>query len=160
MLALFKLMQLGSRYHRDWFVILRIGLGILLFTKGIDFINNTVQLEGILLNTKQAELYASWFAFVIAWAHIFGGLFIVIGLFTRLFCLIQLPIVIVALGMSVSYHILSGYALFEIVVGFALLVFFSLEGGGALSLDQYYIFRKNEDLKILEEKKLWKALPE
>jgi uncharacterized membrane protein YphA (DoxX/SURF4 family) len=158
MIALYKLMQLGSRYHRDWFVILRVGLGILLFTKGINFINNTVQLEEILSSTKHVELYASWFAFVIAWAHIFGGLFIVMGLFTRIFCLVQLPIVLVALSMSVSYHILSGYALFEIIVGFVLLVFFSLEGGGVLSLDRYYILRENEDLRILEKKRLWKAM--
>jgi uncharacterized membrane protein YphA (DoxX/SURF4 family) len=153
-------MQLGSRYHRDWFVILRVGLGILLFTKGINFINNTVQLEEIISNTKQAELYASWFAFVIAWAHIFGGLFIVMGLFTRIFCLVQLPIVLVALSMSVSYHILSGYSLFEIIVGFVLLVFFALEGGGTLSLDSYYIFRRKEDLRIIEEKNQWKAVSE
>jgi uncharacterized membrane protein YphA (DoxX/SURF4 family) len=160
MIALFKLMQLGSRYHRDWFVILRVGLGILLFTKGIDFISNTVRLEEILSNTKQAELYASWFAFVVAWAHIFGGLFIVMGLFTRIFCLIQLPIVLVALGMSVSYHILSGYALFEIMLGTVLLVLFAIEGGGKLSMDGYYIFRRNEDLRISDHKKQWNAAHE
>lgn len=151
MIALYRLMQLGSKYHRDWFVILRVGLGILLFTKGINIINNTVQLEEILSNTKHVELYASWLAFVIAWAHIFGGLFIVMGLFTRIFCLVQLPIVLVALSMSVSYHILSGYALFEIITGFVLLVFFSLEGGGALSLDSHYFLRKKEDLDIVAE---------
>ncbi len=160
MIAFFRLMQLGSKYHQDWFVILRVGLGILLFTKGINIINNTVQLEAILTNTKQTELVASWFAFVIAWAHIFGGLFIIIGLFTRIFCLVQLPIVIVALGMSVSYHILSGYALFEIIVGFVLLVFFSLEGGGKLSLDSYYVSREIEDLRIIEKKNFWKAAQE
>jgi putative oxidoreductase len=160
MIALFKLMQLGSKYHRDWLIILRVGLGILLFTKGIFFISNTVQLEGILANTKHIELYASWFAFVIAWAHIFGGLFIVMGLFTRLFCLIQLPIVLVALSMSVFYHILTGYALFEIIVGTVLLVFFAIEGGGKLSMDGYYIFRKNEDLRISEHKKQWQAANE
>ncbi len=151
MIALYRLMKLGSKYHRDWFVILRIGLGILLFTKGINIINNTVQLEEILYNTKHIELYASGFAFVVAWAHIFGGLFIVMGLFTRVFCLVQVPIVLVALSMSVSYHILTGYALFEIIVGFVLLVFFSLEGGGTLSLDNYFIFRKKEDMKIITE---------
>ena len=158
MIAFFRLMQLGSKYHQDWFVILRVGLGILLFTKGINIINNTVQLEAILTNTHRTELVASWFAFVIAWAHIFGGLFIIIGLFTRTFCLVQLPIVIVALGMSVSYHILSGYALFEIIVGFVLLVFFSMEGGGAISLDHYYIFRKEADIRNLEKKILWEAV--
>jgi len=160
MIALYRLMQLGSKYHQDWFIILRVGLGILLFTKGINFINNTVQLEAILSNTHQTALQASWVAFVIAWAHIVSGLFIILGLFTRIFCLMQLPIVLVALSMSVSYHILSGYALFEIITGFVLLVFFSLEGGGAFSLDSYYIFRKNEDNRILEEKNQWKAAHE
>lgn len=160
MIALFRLMQLGSKYHQDWFVLLRVGLGILLFSKGIHFISDTVQLETILANTKHSELYASWFAITIAWVHLLGGVFIVIGLFTRFFCLIQLPIVVVALSMSVSYHILSGYALFEIIVGFVLLVFFLIEGGGALSLDRFYVSRSIEDLRILEKKNLWKAAQE
>lgn len=160
MIALYRLMQLGSKYHQDWFVILRVGLGILLFTKGIIFISDTVQLEAILANTNQTELYASWFAVVIASVHILGGIFIVMGLFTRIFCLIQLPIVVVALSMSISYHILSGYALFEIITGFVLLVFFSIEGGGTFSLDRFYVSRKIEDLRILEKKNLWKSAQE
>jgi uncharacterized membrane protein YphA (DoxX/SURF4 family) len=137
-----------------------VGLGILLFTKGINIINNTVQLEEILANTNHSVLYASWYAVIIAWAHIVGGLFIIVGLFTRIFCLIQIPIVLAAFGISVSYHILSGYALFEIIFGFVLLVFFSLEGGGALSLDKFYKFRKNEDVRISEQKRHLKAAHE
>jgi uncharacterized membrane protein YphA (DoxX/SURF4 family) len=160
MIALFKLMQLGSKFHRDWFVIFRVGLGILLFTKGINIINNTVQLEEILANTNHSVLYASWYAVIIAWAHIVGGLFIIVGLFTRVFSLIQIPIVLVALGVSISYHILSGYALFEIIFGFILLVFFSLEGGGSFSLDKFYFFRKKEDIRISEQKRILKAAHE
>lgn len=51
----------------------------------------------------------------------------------------------------------SGYALFEIIVGFILLVFFSMEGGGALSFDHYYIFRKEGDIRNLKKKNLWAA---
>ncbi len=143
-----RLMQWGSKQHQDWFVILRVGLGVLLFTKGIIFISNTVQLETILISRNETELQASWLAFTIAWAHIFGGLFIVGGMFTRFFCLVQLPIVTVALIMSITYHLLSGYALFEIITGFVLLIFFLVEGGGAISIDHYFRISKNGGLQI------------
>lgn len=149
MKVLSRLMQWGSKHHQDWFVILRVGLGVLLFTKGINFISNTVQLEGILISRNETELQASWLTLTIAWAHIFGGLFIVGGMFTRIFCLVQLPIVTVALILSVTNHILSGYALFEIITGFVLLIFFLVEGGGTISIDHYLRTRRNMDLQVL-----------
>jgi uncharacterized membrane protein YphA (DoxX/SURF4 family) len=148
MKTLSRLMQWGTAHHSDWFVVLRVLLGILLFSKGIDFISNIVQLQELLSQQKNVQLQASWLPFVIAGAHIFGGLFIVMGLFTRSFCLVQLPIVTAAIIMNLSNQFLQGYALIEIIAVFMLLLMFLLEGGGAISLDRHYYFRKGDDLML------------
>ena len=144
MKKLSRLMQWGSDHHSDWFVVLRVFLGILLFTKGIDFISNIVQLQELLLQQKNIQFQISWLPFAIAGAHIFGGLFLVMGLFTRVFCLLQLPIVTTAFIMNVSNHNLGGTALTESIVALLLLVMFLLEGGGTFSLDRYYYFKKSD----------------
>ncbi|MEQ1799744.1 MAG: DoxX family protein [Lacibacter sp.] len=144
-----RLMQWGSDHQPDWFVVLRVALGLLLFTKGIDFISNMVQFQDLLEQQKNVRFEISWVAFAIAWAHIFGGLFIVLGLFTRAFCLVQLPIVTAALIVSISSHILSGFALFEIIAAFLMLLLFVLGGGGTLSLDHHYsLFEKEKELTL------------
>jgi len=145
-----RLMQWGSDHHPDWFVVIRVALGLLLFTKGIDFISNMVQFQDLIDQQKNVKFEVSWLAFAIAWAHIFGGLFIVLGLFTRAFCLVQLPIVTAALIVSVSNHILSGYALFEIIAAFVMLLLFVLGGGGTLSLDRHYSLFKRDNELILQ----------
>lgn len=148
MKTLSKLMQWGSKQNQDWFVVLRVVLGVLLLIKGIDFISNVVQLQELLSVQKNLELQISWLPLVIAWAHIFGGLFIAVGLFTRFFCLVQLPIVTAALIMSISYNIVSVTELFEVITAFALLILFLLEGGGAVSLDRYYYYKKYSELQL------------
>jgi uncharacterized membrane protein YphA (DoxX/SURF4 family) len=148
MKRLSKLMQRGSKQNRDWFVVLRVVLGVLLLIKGIDFISNVVQLQEFLSVQKNLELEISWLPLVIAWAHIFGGLFIAVGLFTRFFCLVQLPIVTAALIMTISYNILSVTELFEVITAFVLLILFLLEGGGTVSLDRYYYYKKYNDLQL------------
>jgi uncharacterized membrane protein YphA (DoxX/SURF4 family) len=143
-----RLMKWDTSHHTGWLVVLRVALGILLLTKGIYFISNIVQLQELLLQQKSMNLQISWLPFAIAWAHIFGGLFIVVGLFTRAFCLVQLPIITAALMLHVSTHSLSSFALAEIIAAFMLLTVFLLEGGGAISLDRYYYFRKSEDMML------------
>lgn len=141
-------MQWGSKQSQDWFVVFRVVLGILLLIKGIDFISNVVQLQELLSVQKNLELQISWLPLVIAWVHIFGGIFIAVGLFTRFFCLVQLPIITAALIMSISYNILSVTELFEVIAALVLLIVFLLQGGGAVSLDRYYYYNKFTELQI------------
>ena len=64
---------------------------------------------------------------------------ILVGLFTRLWCLLQIPVLIGAmLLVNVRHGFFAGESdlLFSIIV-FVLLLFFFIEGGGPLSLDNF-----------------------
>lgn len=80
--------------HRPGFLdLFRIALGIFITYKGLQFITHMDELE----NTTAG--ITSWFAgavlaHYIVFAHILGGPLIIAGLFTRVMCLVQLPILI------------------------------------------------------------------
>lgn len=81
--------------HR-WMVILRIGLGISLFVKGIQFVENNSIIRKVFSESLLLQNYY-WLQMFIPWIHLLGGVFIIIGLFTRFAVLIQIPIVICAI---------------------------------------------------------------
>jgi uncharacterized membrane protein YphA (DoxX/SURF4 family) len=84
-----------------------------------------------------------WLPMVITWAHLLGGFLIIIGLFTRWAALVQLPILIGALifiNMQKGSFATESELTFSLLV-LLLLIFFFVEGGGPLSLDNY--FKKN-----------------
>jgi len=85
----------------------------------------------------------NWLPLVISWAHLLGGFLIIPGLFTRLAVLVQVPIL---LGAIIFINTKSGNAshgnetTLSILI-LLMLIFFFIEGGGPLSLDNY--FHKN-----------------
>lgn len=83
---------------------------------------------------------SAWWAIFITWAHLLGGFLIIIGLFTRLAVLVQVPIL---LGAIVFLNIQPGifvmaYELPFAIITLLLLLFFLVEGGGPLSLDNFF----------------------
>ena len=129
-------------HHPRWLVAARVVLGVFLFVKGISFIINATQLEEII---KGTAVYrgSEWITLGITWVHLLGGFLIIIGLLTRWAVLLQIPILAGAVIFINNYHDASNKA-FELsfaVVTLLLLIFFLVEGGGPLSLDNY--FRKN-----------------
>jgi putative oxidoreductase len=132
----------SSRHHPKWLVVLRVLLGLCLFIKGIGFIQNSVLLSSLLAQTSFLQK-ASWLSDVIPWLHLLGGCMILAGLFTRFWALIQIPILLGAIFfVNAKSGLFAGQSdlLFSIVV-LILLIFFFIEGGGPLSLDNY--FRSN-----------------
>ena len=125
--------------HRPGFLdIFRIALGIFITYKGFEFITNMDELQ----NTTAG--ITNWFAgaalaHYIIFAHILGGPLIIAGLFTRIVCFLQLPILVgavvfvnaprghLSLGnymeLSVSLLVLAG------------LIVFMIFGAGKYSLD-------------------------
>ena len=80
----------------------------------------------------------SWLAYFIPWAHLFGGFLIVIGLFTRIAVILQIPILIGAIiFVNTKSGVYSGESdlLFSVIV-LVLLLFFLVEGGGPYSVDR------------------------
>lgn len=139
---LHQLEKWSTTHHPRWLVFLRVALGISLFLKGITFLSNSVKLEGILTETGISQ-YNSWLPLVITCLHLLCGFLIIIGLLTRLLTLIMIPILFFAV---VFVNASRGVFAAESEFGFSLvillmLIFFFIEGGGPLSLDDY--FKKN-----------------
>ena len=80
---------------------------------------------------------------IITWLHLLCGFFIIIGLFTRWASLIMIPILVAAI---IFVNAKNGIFAAESELGFSivvllLLIFYFVEGGGPLSLDNF--FKKN-----------------
>ena len=126
-------------HHPRWLVVLRAALGITLFIKGISFIKNSTLLPQLLQQNNISQNTA-WLADFIPWVHLFGGCLIIIGLFTRLAVLLQIPILIGAVFfINARKGIFSGESdlLFSVII-LLLLVFFLVEGSGSFSFDNYF----------------------
>jgi putative oxidoreductase len=126
--------------HRPTFLdIFRIALGIYITYKGLYFITHMHELE---MTTSGVNL---WFAgaalaHYVVFAHILGGPLIMVGLFTRVVCLIQLPILIGAVIMvnypkgflSIGNHMELWISLI-VLIG---LIVFIVFGAGKYSIDE------------------------
>jgi len=129
----------SSRHHPKWLVVLRVALGVCLFIKGFEFIQNSVELTSFFSATSYFQK-ATWMNTVIPWVHLLGGSMIVVGLFTRFWTLVQIPIL---LGAIFFVHAKTGAfagesgTMFPLII-LVLLVFFFIEGGGPISLDSYF----------------------
>jgi len=134
-----KIESWSSTHHPKWFVFLRVLLGLCLFVKGVSFMGNAMLLQQIIDESSSLNNF-TWLPQVITWAHLLGGFLIVVGLFIRLACLLQIPIL---LGAIIFVHVKNGFIsfntdlIFSIFILLLLIVFF-IEGGGKISLDQYF----------------------
>ena len=129
----------SSKHNPKWLVAIRVALGLCLFVKGFGFIKNNAVLEEYISTTSFVE-NASWLTTLIPWVHLLGGSMIIAGLFTRLGALLQIPILLGAVFfVNARKGIFAGESdlLFSIII-LVLLLFFLLEGGGPLSLDNYF----------------------
>ena len=129
----------SSRHHPKWLVVFRVMLGLCLFIKGIGFIQNSLLLPSIISQTYIVQ-NATWLTTVIPWIHLLGGSMILVGLFTRFWTLIQIPILFGAVFfVNAKQGLFAGGSdlLFSIII-LALLIFFFIEGAGRISLDNYF----------------------
>lgn len=124
-----------------WLTVIRIILGLILFWKGIVFIRDTEFLKALLEHSGIGVFSnnAETLTFIIAYLTLLCGLFILCGLFTRTSCIVQIPILFIAIvfvnskniGESTSEFILS-------IVVFILLLLFAIKGSGTLSADEFF----------------------
>ncbi|NGM61624.1 DoxX family protein [Sphingobacterium sp. SGG-5] len=126
----------GDTHHSHWLSIVRMGLGVLLFARGISFImdNNTV--FRLIENTNFGLSLVSALHYIV-FAHIVGGLFIMLGFQTRLAAIVQLPILFVAVffvNITKGFSYLNSELWLSILV-FVLLLLFAVVGSGTHSLD-------------------------
>jgi uncharacterized membrane protein YphA (DoxX/SURF4 family) len=141
MTTLQQIRNWSATHHPRWLVIVRIGLGLFLLAKGINFMHDSTMLDRLLYGgASMAENETHWLPLLITWANFLGGFMIIIGLWTRLICLLQLPILVGAIIFINSQR--GGFApeseLGLAILGLVLAIFFLIEGSGPLSLDAYF----------------------
>lgn len=139
---LHQLEQWSSTHHPRWLVFLRAALGIALFLKGISFMYDSVALEMLLAESGLSFSYPILILFI-TWVHLLGGFLIIIGLLTRWAILPQIPILlgaVIFVNAPKGIFATQSEFTFSLVV-LLMLIFFFAEGGGPLSLDNY--FKKN-----------------
>jgi putative oxidoreductase len=128
--------QWGDSHHPKWLDIIRIILGIFLCYKGIDFLQNMGSLMSIMSNKVQFNsLMFIVLGHYVVFAHIVGGILLIIGLFTRFACLIQIPILLVAvLLINTGSNMMRPYSEFFLsLVVLLLLIYFLIVGNGPWS---------------------------
>src|SRR5579871_1691359 len=88
----------GDAHHPQWLDIVRIGFGVFLCYKGVDFLMNMGTMLSLLSDRYS---FGSWTSMMmsnyIAFAHILGGILLILGVLTRFACLIQIPILLGAI---------------------------------------------------------------
>jgi putative oxidoreductase len=132
--------QWSATHHPRWLVILRIGLGLILLGKGVSFMHDSQLLEELISgNEHMTQNTTHWLPIIICWANILGGFMILVGLWTRLMCLLQLPILIGAIIVINSQKggFQAGNEWLLAIAALLLVIFFLVEGSGPLSMDGY-----------------------
>lgn len=116
---------------------LRLVVGLLLLLKGLYFISHSQQLENIILESSAASA-VNFMVSYISFAHLFGGVFIMLGLITRVAIILQIPIIVGALYYNLTPHAFgTGSEIILSIVVFVLLIYVLLNGSGAISMDDY-----------------------
>lgn len=124
----------GEAHHPGWLDFVRMGLGLFLLFKGVEFANNMNLLMNLMSGLPFGNFMMIMLAHYVLFAHMLGGILMVTGLLTRFACIIQLPILITALFSNV-FHQFSELSLALLVL--LLLVYFLIIGSGRWSLDWY-----------------------
>ncbi len=133
-----KIETWGDTHQSKWFALLRIILGLIIFFKGLFFIQNTDDLNAMIANSA-VSIYAVFLAHYVALAHLVGGALITVGLITRIAIVFQVPILIGAIVFVNARH---GFYSMPSELGFSVLVlvlllFFLVFGSGKFSFDEF-----------------------
>ncbi len=125
--------QWGDAHHPKWLDIIRIILGIFLCFKGIAFLQNMSDITGPLsTKTSFGDFSIIMLSHFVVFAHILGGILLVLGLFTRFACIIQIPILLGAvIFINLASDVFKPYnELFLSVLVLLLLFYFLIVGNG------------------------------
>lgn len=137
MTALERLEHWGDAHHPKWLDIIRIVLGIFLCYKGYDFLQNSSSIAGALsTKTSFGNFTVIAVSHYVVFAHIIGGILLILGFLTRFACLIQIPILLGAIiFINLASDVLKPYnELFLSVMVLLLLFYFLIAGNGPWAL--------------------------
>lgn len=140
----------GNAHRPGWLDFFRIILGIFITFKGFEFMFN---IETLKMTTEglDAMFGGVVLAHYVIFAHALGGPLIAFGLFTRIVCAIQLPVLIgavVLVNYPKGFLSMGNHMELEIsLVVLAGLVIFMVFGAGKFSLDE----RRRKDVPATAE---------
>ncbi|MBL7738241.1 MAG: DoxX family protein [Chitinophagaceae bacterium] len=129
----------GDTHHPRWVDIIRMALGLFLCYKGIDFLRNMSEVEGLVgTNLPFSSFVLVLVVHYVVFAHLMGGILLALGTMTRLACLVQIPILI---GAVIFINSSSGFfkpfsELGLSILVLALLIWFLVVGNGPWSVDK------------------------
>ena len=135
----------GDTHQTKWLAFFRVILGLIIFLKGVYFIQNTDALHEMVANSA-VEIYATGLTHYVALAHLMGGILIALGLITRIAIVFQLPILLGAIifvnAQQGFYSVQSQTEFVLSIIVLALLLFYFVFGSGKFSVDEF--MRKHE----------------
>ena len=124
----------GDTHHPQWLDIVRILLGVFLCYKGVTFLMNMGTMLGLITNKMNFGSFAfTLMSNYIAFAHILGGILLILGVLTRFACVINIPILLGAIFFVNSDLYRPFSALLLPIVTLLLLILFLVVGNGRLS---------------------------
>ncbi|MVZ64444.1 DoxX family membrane protein [Sphingobacterium sp. DK4209] len=127
----------GDAHHPRWIDFVRISLGLVIFAKGVSFIMDRDSVAALIERTHfQLSIWSA--VHYVVFAHIVGGIFIILGLRTRLAVALQIPILIGAVffvNITRGFSFLNSEFWLSLVV-LILLIYFLVVGSGPMSLDK------------------------
>lgn len=137
--------------HPDVFVdLIRIYLGIGLMIKAVHFMNSKNDLMAIIREGGPGVLGPAFLAHCVILAHLCGGLFLALGMVTRIAALVQIPILVGAIFLVELPRLgaaeFNGNFELAVIVLF-LLVMIVLFGPGRFSVDAW-LDRKAQPEKL------------
>jgi len=138
MKVLTKIQEWGDQHHPKWLDFIRMALGLTLIWKGVAFAFNLHAFTSLMENAGLGTAVSlSLIAHTIIALHLIGGLMIALGSHTRMFCLLNIPILLVAVFyVNLPGQIFRPYSEFWFSCAVALaLVCFLIEGDGVLSIE-------------------------
>jgi putative oxidoreductase len=152
MRLLTKIQNWGDKNHPKWLDLFRIVLGFVLMWKGVLFAYNLSAFTALMMHSGiGTAVTISIIAHLIIGLHVIGGFFLVIGSHTRLFCLLNLPILLVAVFFvnDVSANLFKPYSEFWLsCLVLAGLVCFLIEGNGVISVEHEKEIAIEKDVAI------------
>jgi putative oxidoreductase len=135
-----KIEHWGDTHHPMVLDIIRIALGVFLLLKGLAFMDNSTYLQSVIENQHLVAVSSGLLValvYYVTFAHLVGGVLIIMGTLTRFACIIQIPIVLAAVFLTGIFQDSINTMVWPSIAALGLLVLFTIIGSGPLSLDSY-----------------------
>ncbi len=131
-----RLVKWGETHHPKWIDFIRIALGGFLMFKAISFLIYMSKLTALMTGTMDFGMFAlTLLGHYVVFAHLLGGLALILGMFVRAACIVQIPILVAAIIVVNSNTTMTQplWELISSVLVLGLLVYFLIAGNGSLS---------------------------